>query len=137
MPIRSVGSSPRSSKGGSECILLLEDETSLRDSIQRVLVRLGYTVEAYADLATARAAIAETRFDLIVCDVRLPDGTGTQLVAEALERDGSIGTILMSGYASSNRDPELKRLTGTSFLHKPFALAELLDQVNTQLGDHS
>lgn len=116
---------------GREQILLLEDEGSLRDSIQRALEGKGYRVKPFADLATARPALNEAAFDLILSDVRLPDGSGTMLVAEALERDAGIATILMSGYATA--DPELERHMEAAFLKKPFALTELLSEVREQL----
>ena len=126
-------SSPRVGESCGEHILLLEDETSLRDVIQKALERKGYAVESYADLATARPAISETSFDLLLCDVRLPDGEGTTLVAEALERDSSIATILMSGYVPTKDAPELSKFAKTAFLYKPFSLTDLLSEVRAQL----
>jgi CheY-like chemotaxis protein len=120
-------------ENGRELILLLEDEGSLRDSVQKALERTGYCVESFGELETARSALSATPFDLILSDVRLPDGKGTTLVAEALERNKNTATILMSGYALTDDDPELAMLEDTPLLHKPFALADLLTEVRAQL----
>ncbi len=74
------------------------------------------------------------RFDLILADVRLPDGRGTKLVADALSFRRDVGCILMSGYTQTDDDPELFALSNVSFLHKPFSLDDLLNQVRQQLA---
>jgi CheY-like chemotaxis protein len=132
---RSMARSPSSEvrRQASERILVLEDEDGLRESIQDVLERQGYCVEACEDLASARSAFREASFDLILTDVRLPDGRGTKLVADALARDPNVGCILMSGYTQNEEDSEVLPFSRTSFLHKPFSLDDLLDSVRKQL----
>jgi CheY-like chemotaxis protein len=125
--------SPPIVEGSGQRILVLEDETVLRDTLRNILERMGYAVECCADLTTARSAIAETRFDLILSDMRLPDGKGTTLITEALERNPSTATILMSGYASTPEDRARLELVTTSFLAKPFELADLLSEVRGKL----
>ena len=122
-------------RGGGERILLLEDEDILRKSLKKVLVLNGYNVMAYSNLEAARAANRENRFDLILSDVRLPDGRGSTLIKEALEHDEGIRAILMSGYVTTSDDPELTEFENIPFLHKPFTLSNLLDEIRRTLDE--
>ena len=121
--------------GGSETILLVEDEDAVRALTARVLRRLGYTVvEArHGRDAIARAASHPERIDLLVTDVVLPEMSGGR-VADALRaRQPGLPVVFMSGYT----DDEIVRADldkpGTSFLQKPFTAAELASRVREVL----
>lgn len=57
-------------------ILLIEDEASARFGFVRYFTQEGYRVREAEDLATARKALALDRFDAVVLDINLPDGSG-------------------------------------------------------------
>ena len=57
-------------------LLLLEDDAALTDGLQYSLARSGFAVTPARTLAQARACLAAGRFDLLILDVTLPDGTG-------------------------------------------------------------
>jgi CheY-like chemotaxis protein len=131
-------SAPVDSKlpGGTETILLVEDEDAVRALTARVLRRLGYTVvEArHGRDAITRAESYPDPIDLLITDVVLPEMSGGH-VAEALRtRHAELPVLFMSGYT----DDELVRADlekpGTSFLQKPFTardLAECVRQILT------
>lgn len=74
-------------------LLLLEDDAALADGLQYSLARSGFAVTPARTLAQARACLAAGRFDLLILDVTLPDGTGFAL-CEELRRRGSRVPIL-------------------------------------------
>ena len=123
--------------GGSETILLVEDEDAVRALTARVLRRLGYTVvEArHGRDALARAEAHPAPIHLLLSDVVLPEMSGGR-VAEALRaRMPDLPVVFMSGYT----DDEIVRADldkpGTSFLQKPFTAAELAGCVRDVLED--
>lgn len=114
----------------STTLLLVEDETSLREAVSRLLAKAGYTVLAAAS-GTEALRFADERTDIavLVTDIRLPDMYGRRLAQRVAEvRDDSatpLGIVFVSGNATEVVDgvPLAPR---ERFLAKPFDLADLL-----------
>ena len=129
-----VGGEPA---GGTETILLVEDEEQVRELARRVLERVGYTVLAAAD-AEAATAIADRHaghIHLLVTDMLLPQLGGRELAARLSIHRPAIKVVYISG----SSDGSIARLRmiepGTGFLEKPFSLDRLLRTVRQALGD--
>jgi PAS domain S-box-containing protein len=123
--------------GGSETILLVEDEEQVRELARRVLERVGYTVLAAANSAAA-TAIADRHaghIHLLVTDMQLPQLGGRELAARLSIHRPAIKVLYISGTA----DGSVARLRllepGTHFLEKPFSLDRLLRTIRSALGD--
>jgi len=99
-------------------ILVVEDDADLRDEMAELFLRLGATVERAGTVAAAEAAIATARFDVLVSDLSLPDGTGYE-VARMARSAGIEAAVAVTG----DRDaavPELSRAAGFHrYLSKP------------------
>ena len=63
-------------------ILIADDDKTCRDSIQKVLEREGHTVRTADSVDGALEALGASHFDLVVCDYRMPDKTGVDLLIE-------------------------------------------------------
>jgi len=119
---------------GSETVLLVEDEDSLRRLGERLLRMSGYTVIAAADGPSALAA-AERHgkpFDLLVTDVIMPGMSGKELAVELVRRKLARKTLFMSGYTDDAIVQHGVLEPGIAFLYKPFtadALAVKLREV--------
>ncbi|MCC6405732.1 MAG: PAS domain S-box protein [Planctomycetes bacterium] len=120
---------------GTERVLLVEDEATVRDLVLGVLQSLGYEVRAAEDAEGARAVWRESRggFDVLVTDVIMPSETGASL-ADALraERPG-LRVLYVSGYAASSVAPERLAGPGVAFLAKPFSVGELARRLRALL----
>jgi CheY-like chemotaxis protein len=120
---------------GSERILLVDDETLVRELTARMLRALGYRVDEVGDPAAAMArwSAEPGGFDLLVTDVVLPNMSGREL-ADALAREGGGPKVLyMSGYTD---DAVLQHGVATEampFLQKPFTSADLAVAVRSLL----
>ncbi len=101
-------------------ILVVDDEASLRDSLTRALEREGHRVEACATLAAARARLATGLPDALVTDIRLPDGSGVELVAEARATSSALRILAITAYGSVDVAVEVMRRGADDFLEKPF-----------------
>ncbi len=119
---------------GSETIMLVEDEDTVRSLVGEMLSTSGYrvVVAASADDALARSASIPT-CDLLVTDVVMPGMNGVELAERFLERHPSSKVILTSGYASEAILGHGGLAAGATFLHKPFTLAQLAGAVRTVL----
>jgi len=114
----------------SRRVLLVEDHRDTRSVIQRFLLRSGFQVVAAADLKTALQLIETERFEIIVSDIALPDGTGYALISEARRRGVRALAIALSAYSYPAEVFE-EQITGFDHhLLKPFdpvRLRSLLD----------
>lgn len=111
-------------------ILLLEDDTALGRGIQLALQGQEAQVTLVNTLAQAREALGKGRFDLLLLDVNLPDGSGLGLLREVR---GQVPVILLTA-----NDLETDIVTGLEsgaedYITKPFSLAVLRARVNAQL----
>lgn len=114
-------------------IFLLEDDETLGRGIAMALTGPETSVICHPSLAKAREALAEERFDLLILDVNLPDGSGLGLLRQVRAAGDSTPVILLTA-----NDLELDEVTGLEagaddYITKPFSLAVLRARVNTQL----
>ncbi len=105
-------------------ILLVEDHAATARAIANFLTAIGYSVQVAGDAASARKLSAAHSFDVLICDIQLPDGNGWDLM-RALNRKRSLAGIAISGFAS---DADLERSEQAGFakhLAKPFSPDDL------------
>ena len=120
-------------EGGSELILLVEDEVTIRGLAERVLRQYGYTVLVARNTAEAEVLAAETAgIALLLTDVVMPGGSGLVLAATLRSRMPALKVLVMSGFTGEHGEatpvPE-----GTPFLSKPFDPNELARKVREAL----
>src|SRR5260221_1430858 len=105
--------------------LIVDDEASLRSSLQGALGREGYAVATAGTVAEARLALREA-FDVALLDVWLPDGSGLDLLAEIMAATPETTVIMMSGHATIEAAVQATRLGAFDFLEKPLSFDRLL-----------
>jgi len=113
-------------------ILVVEDETSLRETLAYNLVRQEYTVEAVADGNAAVEAARRLRPDLIVLDLMLPGLDGFE-VCRILRQEMNMPILILTA-----RDDEFDRVLGLEigaddYMTKPFSMREFLSRVKAHL----
>ncbi len=123
--------------GGTETVLLVEDEPAIRSLIARVLDRAGYHVLVAQDPHTALflpAADLET-VDLLLTDMVMPDLSGPELAAIMLDRVAGLRVLCMSGYAEQSAAYQGLGGAVADFIAKPFTADQLLGRVRSLLDD--
>jgi CheY-like chemotaxis protein len=124
-------------RGGSETILVVEDEESVRSLAARVLGDQGYSVLQARHGREALALLADTAapVDLVVSDVVMPEMGGQELAEAIAARHPGVRILFMSGYT----DNEILRAgldrTGALFLQKPFSPDSLARKVREVLDE--
>jgi len=120
-------------RGGSETILIVEDEPAIASLTREVLESLGYTVLSAADGQEALDLFSEHRddIDVVILDRTLPKLSGDQVLQEMQARDPDVKVIVSSGDTSV----DLSLFPGAlGILHKPYRLAALFDTLRLVLG---
>lgn len=106
-------------------LLVVEDEPDLAQAVRAYLLAAGNAVDAVGDLASARAALAGTQYDLLLLDLQLPDGSGLDLL-----RQMRAGRQRMPVLIVTARDRITERIAGLEagaddYLVKPYDLDEM------------
>jgi two-component system nitrogen regulation response regulator NtrX len=106
-------------------ILIADDEANIRTSLQGALGRESWQVDTAGTLAEARGRLAES-YDVVLLDVRFPDGSGLDLLPEIVRGTPQTAVIMMSGHATIDAAVQATRLGAFDFLEKPVSLERLL-----------
>ncbi|MCL6677747.1 response regulator [Sphingomonas sp. RG327] len=110
-------------------ILLAEDDTSMREYLQRALQRVGYDVDSVGCGTEAMPLLESDRYDLLLTDIVMPEMDGIELAQKASAIDPDIRVMFITGFAavalqSGRAAPEAKMLS------KPFHLKDLVAEVD-------
>lgn len=111
-------------------VLVVDDDAESRDLLSEVLTGGGYAVGVVGSAAAARAALEQDpAYRIVIADLRMPDGSGLELL-EGLRCGGSKHEIiLMSSFFSGAEKKRALELGADGLIEKPFRLSELLDLV--------
>jgi PAS domain S-box-containing protein len=134
-PAETAGGDPVGQEGHGETILLVEDETSLRDLTSRILTRHGYRVHSVATgtKAVELARVPGQAIDLLLTDVVMPEMMGNEVVTAVRAIAPSLPALYMSGYAQPILDSHGIPALSIDILEKPFTEAALLARVQQAL----
>ena len=106
-------------------ILIIEDEPSLRELIQRSIEKERYVVEAAADFQSGLRKIEDYDYDCVLLDIMLPDGNGLNLLEQLKKMRKRENVIIISAKDSLDDKVLGLELGADDYLPKPFHLAEL------------
>jgi CheY-like chemotaxis protein len=126
---------PRNASGGSETILLVEDELQLRNAAKRILLGLGYQVMEVENAAAARTIFeAEAAVDLLFSDVVMPgDMNGRELARWALANRAGLKVLLTTGFSEAMQSELSVDHGGFPLLKKPYTKERLAQTIRTVL----
>jgi DNA-binding NtrC family response regulator len=104
--------------------LIIDDETATLEALAKLVAREGFDVRTAVDLKSARAEIQRAMPDVVLCDLVLPDGDGTELLTDFREHP-EVETILVTANATVHSAVEALRLGAYDYLTKPVDVARL------------
>ncbi len=110
---------------GALDVLVVEDDDSIRTVCAGLAESLGCRVHTAPSVPDARTLIAERLFDVAFVDLRLPGGTGVDLLGELCTANPRTLVVIMTAFATVNSAVDLMRNGAGDFLHKPFALDQV------------
>ena len=119
-------------------ILLLEDEYSLRISIEEFLTDLGYEVDGFMDGLEAHDAVYDKTYDILLLDVNVPTLNGFELLKKLRQDGNKIPAIFLTSMTDMNDLKEGYKRGCCDYIRKPFDLEELelrIDQAIASVSD--
>ena len=134
-PTESFRAPPPGERADSVRVLVVDDEVVFARAVAKQLGRAGMHCDVASSLSQARADIAQTRPDLIVLDMRLPDGSGLDLLA-ALESDPGeqIPVVVLTAFGDLGDAVSAMKQRAVDYLTKPIDLDELLAKLEKILA---
>src|SRR5260370_32398956 len=106
-------------------ILVVDDEEGIRQALERFLTRLGYRVITAWDAAEALAQIAPGAAQAMLCDIRMPNMSGVELVPKALAQDADLPILMLTAIDEPRTAIECLKLGAFDYRIKPVDLDEL------------
>ena len=117
---------PAAGRGEPAHILIVEDEALFARATKKRLERAGHQCSIAADLASARAMLRSTRPDLVLLDLRLPDGNGLDFLAEFSSNENErLPTIVLTAFGEIGDAVQAMKQGALDYLRKPIDLDEL------------
>ncbi len=112
-------------------ILIVDDEESIREVFARILQRAGYRTAFAADGIAAKKAILANDYDLILCDLNIPNLSGDRLYEQLAEEKPDVlpRIVFITGDIYNQRIREFMARVSNRFITKPFARDEFLETV--------
>jgi DNA-binding NtrC family response regulator len=116
-------------------VLIVDDDEDMRATLSDFIGGMGVRVRVAADVADARVALGNETppFDLVLADLKLPGGTGLDILKAAHTRSPETLVSIVTGYASLETAMEAIRLGAYDYITKPFSLEEIGVQVRNMV----
>jgi Fe-S-cluster-containing dehydrogenase component len=105
---------------GRNRILVVEDEGDMRNGLQKMLSRKGYTVDTAEDGLRAVEKMKQTSFQVVIADLKMPRMDGIGVLRRAKDIDHTIAVIIITGYGTVTSAVESMRLGAFDYITKPF-----------------
>ncbi|MFZ5509987.1 MAG: sigma-54-dependent transcriptional regulator [Pseudomonadota bacterium] len=118
-------------------VLVIDDEPAVRQILMSAVRKAGYSVEGAENCAEAQAKLARGDVDLALCDIKMPDGNGVDLVRAYKAGGGDAQFIMVTAFASVETAVEALRAGATDYIVKPVRNEELLhrlEQIDAMRG---
>jgi DNA-binding NtrC family response regulator len=114
-------------------ILVVDDEAAFRDVLCEVLAKRGHTVRSSPTAAEALPQLEKGNFDLMICDLRLPDMSGLDLLRKCRQISPQMHFIMITAYGDVETAVEAVKLGADDYLTKPFLFDDILMRIERLL----
>jgi DNA-binding response OmpR family regulator len=129
-------SAGRDSRSRQPAILVVDDDAEARLLVQRFLASEGYQVSLADGSADALLQIGQRRFDLIICDLRMPGLNGFAFMNELAQKGVRVPVIMITAIAAPELEAKGLELGAEDYLHKPLNREVLLLRVRKVIDRH-
>ena len=118
--------------GRAPRVLVVDDEASMRDMLRIVLRRDGFEVIVSEGAVSAMKVLEREAIDLLLSDIRMPDGSGVDVLRAAKTCNRDVVAFMMTAFASTDTAVEAMRLGAVDYFTKPFNV----DELRMKIGQH-
>jgi excisionase family DNA binding protein len=121
--------------GGRPRVLVVDDEASIRDLLQKTLALAEYDVDVAQDGKSALERIRMNAYDLLIADLKMPGVDGLSVIREAKRFKSGLPVIIITGFSTESSAIEAVNLGVAGYLTKPFRVPQVLAAAAKALGE--
>jgi excisionase family DNA binding protein len=119
-------------------VLVVDDEASIRDLLQKTLALAEYEVETAPDAGAALDRLrGQSNFDLLIADLKMPGMDGLALIRQVKQIKSNLPVIIITGFSSEKSAIDAVNLGVAGYLTKPFRVPQVLEAAAKALGTHA
>ncbi len=133
-PSASISDRPQSRDGRSR-VLVVDDESSIRELLQKTLALAEYDVDTAPDGRAALERLRLGNYDLLIADLKMPGMDGLTLIREAKRLKADLPVIIITGFSTESSAIEAVNLGVAGYLTKPFRVPQVLAAAARALGE--
>src|SRR5947208_8336190 len=115
-------------------VLIIDDETAIRESLETLLEFEGYSVASAETGEQGLVKMGERPFDLVLLDFALPDRNGLEILRDIRDRDPQLAVIMITAYGTVDNAVRAMQNGATNFIQKPWDNEKLLADVRAAIG---
>ena len=116
------------------CVLVVDDEVDILELIELTLLRMGLDVERAMNVREAAAKLSQRHFDLCLTDMRLPDGTGIEIVETITKANMDLPVAVITAHGNTENAVAALKAGAFDYLAKPVGLDQLRTLVKSALS---
>ena len=120
---------------GRPRILVVDDESSIRDLLSKTLALAEYDVDTVSDGRSALERLRLYPYDLLIADLKMPGIDGLSVIREAKRLKSDLPVIIITGYSTETAAIEAVNLGVSGYLTKPFRVPQVLAAAAKAIGD--
>jgi two-component system cell cycle sensor histidine kinase/response regulator CckA len=131
-----VATRPTEFPGGTESVLIVDDEAALRQLLETSLTRKGYSVTTASDGLEAIDLLGrgDRKFDVVLLDLNMPGATGIEVLKVLKVTQPHVKVLVLTGHLTPETRAEFEQLGQKTFMRKPYTLDELGRQIRAVLA---
>lgn len=133
-PASAVADKPQGRDGRSR-VLVVDDESSIRELLAKTLALAEYDVDTAPDGRAALERLRLGHYDLLIADLKMPGMDGLTLIREAKRLKADIPVIIITGFSTESSAIEAVNLGVAGYLTKPFRVPQVLAAAARALGE--
>ena len=124
-----------SARDGRSRVLVVDDESSIRELLQKTLALAEYDVDVAPDGRAAMERLRLGNYDLLIADLKMPGMDGLTLIREAKRLKTDLPVIIITGFSTESSAIEAVNLGVAGYLTKPFRVPQVLAAAARALGE--
>jgi CheY-like chemotaxis protein/glycine cleavage system H lipoate-binding protein len=110
-------------------ILVIDDEQVISDAVKKIAALENYSVDAASNVTEAKEKLSKNYYDIIICDIMMPDGDGFMILDELENKKIDSTVIMTTGYSTVENAVNSLYKGAVDFIPKPFTVDELLNSI--------
>jgi len=117
-------------------VLVVDDEQDIRDLMEMTLMKMGLSVETAEGVNAAKKWLDSKKFSLVLTDMRMPDGSGLEVVEYINEKELDVPVAVFTAFGNADQAVQAIKTGAFDYLQKPITLAQLRTLVKSAIKIH-